>query len=210
MKTDELIDKLCSEHTKVTPMCTWRCALGWVLFVGVFMYFATGGYGMRSDLFDFLDTPLCRLELYLAGATGLIAALAASWLSTPDCKQQRWMFWMPFLPLSGLIGVVAYGLYKDMEVGQMEMTDQKHCLTSMLLFVVVPSVIFYAILRRAATTRPCWTASMAAIAVGSFAYIAMRLVCEMTLRLDVVVWTVLPLTVAGFILALLGGKWLKW
>lgn len=210
MKTDELISELCQENRKIKPMCTWRCALSACLLSGLFLYIAITYIGLRADLDSFLSRQICQIELYLAGITGILSALAASWLSTPDHKQQGWVYWLPFIPLIGLVINLVWQFTLDMQHGEMVVNSNWDCALRALIFISVPAIAFFFILKRAASTHVLWTAGMATLSVGSFAYFALRLVCQLSHTADAIVWGILPLIVFSVFLIVLGSRFLRW
>ncbi len=210
MKTEELISELSQENKKTQPMCTWRCALSACMLSGLFLYIAINYIGMRTDLDSFLSRQICQIELYLAGITGVLSALAASWLSTPDHKQQRWVYWLPFVPLVGLAINLVWQFSLDMQQGAMEMNMNWTCTTQALLFISIPAIAFFFILKRAASTHVVWTAGMATLSVASFAYFALRLVCQVPHTGSAILWGVIPLLIVSIFLILLGSRFLRW
>lgn len=212
MKTEELIQQLsCQCSGKFTrPMCTWRCGLSWVIFCSVYLYFIIGHYGLRLDIHMVLDKPLFVSEIIISMLLGISAALSASWLSTPDGKQQKWMYWLPFIPLLGLAAILLarFGFESTPTIPAAGYI--KPLVVSHIIFVVLPLIFFFVILKRAATTRPAWTSGMACLAIAAFAYIGLRLVIPTDSAQQILLLLVAPQLALWLISRPLGARLLRW
>jgi hypothetical protein len=206
--SSKLIEELTRESCKTRPMCTWRCGLGWMLFSGTFLYYVMLWFGVRSDLLLRFENPVFKLEILSALVTGLTAALAASWLSTPDVKQQAWPYWLPFIPLV----ILVYALAKQVMISTegYNTANIQQILFSLILCVVVPGVTLFAILKRAATTRFKWVACMSTIAIFSFSHTALRLMYNVDQSDVLLNYLILPNLLLSLIISLVGTRSLRW
>lgn len=204
-----MIEKLANQVEPVRPMCPiQRCCLGLVVAV-VYIGIVLVALGVRGDISQKLAMPLFTVEMLVALAAGLMAALAAHWLSLPDVRQQHWMIWVPVIPFSLLIFLMIYTtLFQPVKL--LEQPHVINCATDMLITVSVPAIFLLVLLKLAASTHHRLSALMAIVSVAGFGYLVMRLICPNDDTMHLVLWHYFPsfgLVVVGVIL---GSYVLKW
>lgn len=207
MKTDDLIKNLASDAEPVKPIKPLRDFTLWLSVTIGLTLLLSCSLGLRSDLFSKLSSTLFLLEIFFALSTGVLAALAANWLSVPDIRQQKWVVALPFIPLFGLCAVATY----DFSLApSFDIVRSAYAVVDMLTVAIVPAVILFTMLRKAATTHR-WAASiMAIMAVSSFGYVASRLVCRVDEPGQIFTCHLTPMFIIGVIGALFGVRLLKW
>lgn len=212
MKTDDLIKSLsgdCKEIEKIKhparSCCSWLFAA--LLFVGLTTIFM----GFRDDINNKLHSEMFVLEMISALAVGLLGALAANWLSIPDVNQQKWVVWLPFIPLTILTFLIGYEFY--VQPLHLENTHSEKgilCAGDVLWLISLPALLLFVLLRKAATTHTRMSSFMAILAVCAFAYISARLVCPNDDLGHLLLWHYSPILFVSVVGAAIGYRVLKW
>lgn len=209
--TYKLIATLSEEASPVTPWNPVRVVSRWLVVAAGYLLLATLALGIRPDIMVKLAQPAYALELFLCAVVAATAGTAAAFLAVPDSNQEHWIKWLPFLPITALGALLLSG--SGIGAGMLSASasiPQYGVVLKFLLLAVIPGIFLFAIIRSAATVQCCWAGSMAALAVGSLAYLVLRLVETGGNTADVMVWCYLPmlaLTMAGMILGKILLRW---
>jgi len=207
-ETNKLIEELSKNIESVKIFSPFKLFLIWgisLIAVALFMVFVV----RREDLWLKLQSGSFFSEIMFAFATGLFGALAASWLATPDVKQQKWVIWLPFLSLTFLMMLVAY----QVVIQPVNITESDFgigCAVDIFIFIMIPAVILLFILRKAASTHNILSSVVAVISVASFGYLCSRLICPNDILEHLILWHYLPILLVAIIAAFIGAKVLKW
>jgi hypothetical protein len=205
----DLIASIVDDNAPITPVNPLKRFGIWV-FVCVVLFAAFLMVSLRADFESMMGEPLFFVELLLALAVGLLAALAAQWLSVPDAYQKRWAIWLPFIPLSMLCFLIAYQFFiKPLHIAYDD-THGRQCMMSFIGAAAIPAVLLFFFLHLAATTRSWLTSIMAVVAVGAFGYVFVRLICPMEDLGHLLLWHYLPVVLVGVVGAIIGHKVLRW
>lgn len=216
MTIENLIKKLAKEgELPVQTLSPAWQVTKWLLFTVLFFGGLTAFAGFRPDIKEKVSEIPFLIELGLAIFTTVFAGVAAVWLSLPDIRQQAWVRWLPFVPLSLLVAFLGSGI----EPGMSEMAHafseecqmgKYDCAVHLVLLALIPGIILFFIMRRAAPVHYFWAGGMAVLAVTGSGYILMRLLEENDSFFHLFLWHFLPMVCCS-IVGIFIGKWaLRW
>ena len=201
--TPELIDMLCADAKPVRrlrpPLV--RAAL-WLLFAGLVLVVLTALLGTRPDLAERLRQPTFVGALAGALLTGVLAAVAAFYLSLPD-RSRLWVL-LPVPALLLWISTIGYGCLTDwVRIGPdgVRLGTTLECFATLALASVPLSMALLVMLRHAARLYPTTVATMGGLASAGIAATALSLFHELDASVMVLLWN---LGVAALIVALGG------
>jgi hypothetical protein len=110
--TPELIDILCASATPVRRLRAPLVRAGlWLLLAGVVLLALAAVHGARPDLALRLRDPSFAAALAGSLLTGILAAIAAFYLSLPD-RSRLWLL-LPAPPLALWVATIGYGCLTD-------------------------------------------------------------------------------------------------
>ena len=134
--------------------------------------------GFRADLSQKIQDIFFDLEIFLILATSVSAAFAASFLALPDLNQKPMIKKIPFIFLFLLCAVIArqYFMKGSSVVDEICGGANYQCALAIVIFAIIPSLIFFVILYRAATLNSALAGFMIGLCGGSFSYVLLRLV----------------------------------
>ena len=201
--TPELIDILCADAKPVRrlrpPLV--RAAL-WLLFAGLVLVVLAALLGTRPDLAERLRQPTFVGALAGALLTGVLAAVAAFYLSLPD-RSRSWLL----LPLPALllwIATIGYGCLTDwvsIAPDGVRLGTTLECFATRALASLPQTMALLVMLRHAARLYPTTVAMMGGLASAGIAATALSLFHELDASVMVLLWN---LGVAALIIALGG------
>jgi hypothetical protein len=201
--TPELIDVLCADAQPVRrlrpPLV--RAAL-WLLFAALVLVALAALLGTRPDLAGRLRQPTFVGALAGALLTGVLAAVAAFYLSLPD-RSRLWAL----LPLPALllwISTIGYGCLTDwvsMGPDGVRLGTTLECFATLALASLPLSMALVVMLRHAARLYPTTVAMMGGLASAGIAATALSLFHELDASVMVLLWN---LGAAALLLALGG------
>ncbi|MEO5367905.1 MAG: NrsF family protein [Magnetococcus sp. WYHC-3] len=209
-KIDEMIEKLCCCDKSRKAMChPLLRLLPWVVVLALYVVFAVGYIGVRTDIEAKMMDMHFLFEIGLAAFIGISAAICAAWLAVPDMCGHKGLL---ALPLTGL-GVFAFWSTLSGFTGEWGwpgVLEFQHCHSDATLIAVVPALAMAFFIRKGATTCPFLAAFMTALAAGGMGYISLRMTCSMDTVGHVLVFHLAPFIALGMILGLLARKIYKW
>jgi hypothetical protein len=201
--TPELIDILCADAKPVRrlrpPLV--RAAL-WLLFAGLVLVVLAALLGTRPDLAERLRQPTFVGALAGALLTGVLAAVAAFYLSLPD-RSRLWLL----LPVPALLlwtSTIGYGCLTDwvsIEPDGVRLGTTLECFATLALASLPLSMALLVMLRHAARIYPTTVAMMGGLASAGIAATALSLFHELDASVMVLLWN---LGTAALIVALAG------
>jgi hypothetical protein len=201
--TPELIDMLCADAKPVRrlrpPLV--RAAV-WLLFAGLVLVALAVLLGTRPDLAERLRQPTFVGALAGALLTGVLAAVAAFYLSLPD-RSRSWLL-LPVPALLLWISTIGYGCLTDwvsIEPDGVRLDTTLECFATLALASLPLSMALLVMLRHAARLYPTTVAMMGGLASAGVAATALSLFHELDASVMVLLWN---LGVAALIVALGG------
>lgn len=208
MQTEEFITNLADTGAKKPLPHPLHIAGLWLAGIIAYFVISIEFLGFRPDIAVKLHQPLYWVELVAALATGIAAVFAASWLALPDVGQRSWVRFLPFLPMALLITVLGVGIvhYNAMlSLADCLRAGRYDCLMYIVLFSVLPAIVMFVTIEKAAPVRCCWAGSMAALAAASFGYIIPRLNDINDNPIHLVIWFFIPVMLITMI-GMISGK----
>jgi hypothetical protein len=166
MRTEDLIGRLAGDLKPVRPLGPplRRCA-AWLAFAAMMIGAAILVYGTRDDLTERLARPHESLQLALAIATGVLAAVAAFELSLPD-RSSRWAL-LPIPAVVAWVATMGFGCLDEVaRIGPqaLVLSTSWGCLRFVVLMGVPLSVTLVWMLRHAGPLRPLPVAMLGGLA----------------------------------------------
>jgi hypothetical protein len=201
--TPELIDVLCADAQPVRrlrpPLV--RAAL-WLLFAALVLVALAALLGTRPDLAGRLRQPTFVGALAGALLTGVLAAVAAFYLSLPD-RSRLWAL-LPVPALLLWISTIGYGCLTDwvsMGPDGVRLGTTLECFATLALASLPLSMALVVMLRHAARLYPTTVAMMGGLASAGIAATALSLFHELDASVMVLLWN---LGAAALLMALGG------
>jgi hypothetical protein len=188
--TPELIDMLCADAKPVRrlrpPLV--RAAL-WLLFAGLVLVVLAALLGTRPDLAERVRQPTFVGALAGALLTGVLAAVAAFYLSLPD-RSRLWLL-LPVPALLLWISTIGYGCLTDwisIEPDGVRLGTTLECFATLVLASLPVSLTMLVMLRHAARLYPTAVAMMGGLASSGIAATALSLFHELDASVMVLLW----------------------
>jgi hypothetical protein len=201
--TPELIDRLCASARPVRRLRSplLRTAL-WLLLAGLVLLVLAVVHGARTDLVLRLHEP--RFAAGLAGSlmTGILAAIAAFFLSLPD-RSRLWLL-LPAPALALWVVTIGYGCMTDwVSIGPdgVRLGSTLECFATLMIASLPLSVALLVMLRHTARLHPTMVGVMGGLATAGIAATALSLFHEIDATVMVLIWN---LGAAALIVALGG------
>ena len=213
MRTEDLIQQLAADASPVRPLpSTTARVAAWLVLAGLSLGIVMLLMGVRRELGDAADRMDFTVEAALLLLTAVSAVIGAMLVSVPGAGLARRVRWIPVgLGVATILlaaGELAYAAVSGAPTGRL--TFAWHCLYKTTSVALVPGVILFVMLRRAAPLNPGWAGLLAALATASVGVLGANIICPNDRPLHMLIWHVLPLMLfAGGGTAL--GRWLlRW
>jgi hypothetical protein len=208
MKTETLIHNLAKECEPVKPLgnplvrfLKWAVATLVILAAGVFI--------LRPDVSPSVSiTPTFLLTTAVMVGVSLTAALSAFIWTVPDIKSRKFYLILATALASWLVLITYLFFTADLS----NTHPGPLCVKRIIMLSVLPSILLFYMLRKAAPLKPGMVGLLASLGVLLFSNLSVEFVCPnaVTLPAHVLVWHILPvciLSVLGFFLGRLVFKW---
>jgi hypothetical protein len=210
--TPELIDRLSASARPVRRLRPplLRTAL-WLLLAGLVPLVLAVVHGARTDLVLRLHEP--RFAAGLAGSllTGILAAIAAFFLSLPD-RSRLWLL-LPAPALALWVVTIGYGCMTDwVGIGPdgVRLGSTLECFATLMIASLPSSAALLVMLRHTARLHPTMVGVMGGLATAGIAATALSVFHEIDATVMVLIWN---LGAAALIVALggiLGRRIFRW
>ena len=165
-----------------------RAAL-WLLFAGLVLVVLAALLGTRPDLAERVRQPTFVGALAGALLTGVLAAVAAFYLSLPD-RSRLWLL-LPVPALLLWISTIGYGCLTDwisIEPDGVRLGTTLECFATLVLASLPVSLTMLVMLRHAARLYPTAVAMMGGLASSGIAATALSLFHELDASVMVLLW----------------------
>lgn len=191
----DFIKNIASTGAKKPMICprTQLCLLG--LITVLYTIILVSYFGLRSDFKTIILEPIFLIEIGLVLATSICAGTYANFLSLPDINQKRSIRNLPFIFLALLSAIVFYQhmLTHDLHLEQLCGMENYRCARAVILFSIVPSIIFFITLYNGATTNYILSGLMIGLCAGSFSYFLLRIIHATQNISHLFIWHSLPI-----------------
>ena len=198
-----MIDRLSANATPVRRLGPplLRAAL-WLLLAGLVLLALAAVHGPRPDLVLRLRDPSFTLPLAGSLLTGILAAIAAFYLSLPD-RSRLWVL-LPAPALALWVTTIGYGCLADwvkMAPGGLRLGSTLECFATLVIASVPLSVALLVMLRHTARLHPTIVGLTGGLAAAGITATALSFFHEFDATVMVLFWN---LGVAALLVALGG------
>lgn len=209
--SNEFINKLTQEGLKPVFPNPQIIAIRWLILIICYFALLISFSGFRPDILEKISQPLYLFEFGFMLLTGVLATYAASFLALPDSNQKSWIRFIPFIPLAFLIGILVGGIFSKNFITLTECLRSGHyeCFIHVILYSILPTMMMFYTIHKAAPINYCWAGSMAGLSSASFGYIALRLVEKSDEPSMLLVWHFFPVVVVVMIGMMIGKIYLS-
>ncbi len=208
---NNLIDQLVEEHQGVEPEPNPLVKM-LPLLVGVVGYMASVVVliGLRSDWQAMITASATyQIELLLSLLVGVSGMLAAGWLRIPYTKNQRWIVSAALLCGAAFVGFELFRLLSE-GVSLASVSAFVSCYLHSLYLATLPTVALVMTQRSGSTTHPYLSALMGVFAIAGFAWIGLRLTCEVNLAGHNAIVQLSPFILLGMVLGISAKRLYRW
>ena len=210
--TPDLIEMLTARATPVRPLRSPLLRAGlWLLAAGLVLVLLASLYGARPDLTERLREPSFALALAGSLSTGILAAIAAFYLSLPD-RSRLWLV-LPAPALALWVATIGYGCLTDwvsLAPDGLRLGSTLECFATLIVASLPLSVALRVMLRHTARLHPTMVGMVGGLASAGVAATALSLFHDLDATVMVLVWN---LGAAALIVALggiFGRRMLGW
>ncbi|MGE0039681.1 MAG: NrsF family protein [Vicinamibacterales bacterium] len=212
MRTEDLIRDLAAEATPVRRLRPLGVrVLGWLGLAAVCALVVVELVGARSDLADVLWTGHFAVETVLLAVTALSAAAGALVVSIPGAERSSVVRWLPVVAGVGLVVWVGGELAAAFVSGApVRFGMAWACVLKTASIGVVPGVVLFAMVGRAAPLRAAWAGLLAILATSAVGVMGTNVLCPNDRPLHVLLWHVAPMVLFAAGGAALGARLLDW
>ncbi|MBI2605071.1 MAG: DUF1109 family protein [Deltaproteobacteria bacterium] len=194
MKTEKLIEELvlASKPVKRLDSPVSRFSR-WLLFSISCVTAATLLCGLRSDLSLAIGRAGFSLQAVSALGLAVLSALSAFILSVPD-RKRLWLWAIPLITLVLWFGAIGREfLVAENVQGGIGFS----CARDIVLFALLPGMLLFWMLRRAAALEPGRVGVLAALAVAALGAAGIQFICMNDDPLHALLWHWLPVALVG-------------
>lgn len=211
MKTEDLIQTLSQDAAvQRLPHPGWR-ALIWLAVSTAYVAGFVAVMGLRPDIAEKLAEPRFMIEVGAAYMTSMMAAAAAFCAGCPG--RPLWERYAPVPFLIVWLASLGEGCWRDwVRSGPDGLILQPDfiCFPIILVISIVPTLLIFIMIRRAAPIAPIATTALATLAAASLAAAAVRLFNAQDASLMVLVWQFGSVALLAGLGALFGRSLLRW
>ena len=181
-------------------------------FAGVLAYVGAvvAVLGVRGDIAAKLHEGAFLFESGLVLSLSVVAAMAASWLTIPDLRGQKWLLAVPFSLFAVFMFWIGAAAYDE----GTHIPDDLYwhsCVTKDLLVGILPAVVMVFFSRAGGTTtHPLLSAAMNILFVGGAGWLALRVVCPNDTIAHTFFYHFMPFIFIGAVLGMLARRLYRW
>ncbi len=200
--TPEFINALAANAAPVRRVRPMARAWIWIIIAALVLLLLAISQGPRPDLVERLREPVFGIGLGASLLTGILAAVAASFMSLPD-RSRLWSL-LPAPSLVLWLSTIGYGCivnWVGLVPGAVTLGEIARCFATLLLTSVPLSVALLFLLRHGALVRPYEVALGGSLAVAAITAAALTLFHNLDATVMVMIWN---LGVAALIVTLAG------
>lgn len=210
--TSDLIDRLAASAPPVRrlrpPLTRAAC---WLLSAAIILSLLAFGHGLRADLSQRLQQGGFVAGVTASALTGVLAAVAAFFLSLPD-RSRLWLL-LPGPALVAWLSMLGYQCLTDwvsLDLGGIRLGETARCFATLVLTSLPLSLLMIAMLRYAALLRPTAAAIAGGLAVAAFTATGLSLFHALDAAAMILAWNLgtaaLMLGLAGLLVRKISGR----
>jgi hypothetical protein len=180
VKTEDLIVQLASSATPVRPLASpARRFVSWTIAATLVALIGMAIIGPRADLRTAIQSPTFLVIAIVTFLTALLSGVAAFVLSVPGAEKSAAQHWLPIgagVAWAGLlIGALLGGGAPMSRLAAFPFHEACPC--EICGLAILPGILLFFMVRRAAPLRLGWSAVLAALASVAFAATATQFIC---------------------------------
>lgn len=208
LDTNNLIENLVADKNAKKPFVPSRLFFKWNIFSIIYLALVSQFIHIRPDIFEAIKQPSFLIELSLLVLVMIFSCFCAFKLSVPDMGNKHLIF-IPLTPLILLFLFALYGAYNPDKNFVLPSFQGVECLTCIAMFSLVPAILMFLEIRKAAPTKLGFTGFFCLLYASSLAGISMRLE-EIHTHEHMILWHYVPMLILSGVGALIARKALKW
>lgn len=180
MKTEDLIVQLASSAAPVRPLASpARRFASWTIAATVVAGLGMAIIGPRADIRTALQSPTFLMLATMTFFTAVLSAIAAFVLSVPGAERSSAQHWLPIGTVVMWAGLLI-GALVDSGAPMSRLTAfpfHAACTIEIGGLALLPGLLIFFMVRRAAPLRLGWSAALAVLAAVAFAATATQIIC---------------------------------
>lgn len=203
---EELSNEGLAERKPLMTPLKFTCV--WIGVMLTYMIILSAAIGVREDLIYKFQDLIWTLEILFVLSLAISSTFAANCLSLPDVNQKKHIMLFPALH-AGLFCIMLIWQYLvNMESTFLDYAA--HCSVHIILYSVIPVILMFVLLKRAAAVHKGKAGFMVAVSVTSFGYLILRFVEATDNILHLLLWHITPMLLIATISIFIGQKLLRW
>ena len=208
----ELIDRLVRDAAPVRPLASPAVRLArWTLAAAVCLAAGVAWVQLRHDLAETMWTASFLVQACLLLGTALLAASAALVVGVPGAEATLAMRTLPLLAIAAWAAwLVAAIVAQPGESRVWWPTPAPQCGVDITLLGLVPGLLLWSLVRRAAPLRPAWTGLLAMLTAAAVGAVGTQLICANDDAAHLLLWHFVPVMVLTGAGIHLGRRFLRW
>lgn len=213
MQTEDLIRDLAAKATPVRRLRSWAVrVLAWLAVAAVSAVVVIWAMGARRDLGDVIWSAPFALETMLLVITALSAAAGALIVSVPGAERSPLVRWLPVTAGVTLAVWVAGELAVVFAAGGPagRFGPAWPCVMKTVSVGIVPGIVLFAMVGRAAPLRAAWAGLLAVLATSAVGVLGTNILCPNDRPLHLLIWHIVPMLVFAIAGAAVGTRLLDW
>jgi hypothetical protein len=214
MTVDDVIPRLVRDLKPVTPLSlpatrAWR----WGVLAAVSGALVVGATGVRPDLARVGTSLTFQAHAVLVLLATSMAALAALALSVPGERLHPRRLWTPLLAAAVWVALLSADIGLAMAGGDMKALSVDFgwgCVAKALTLEVLPGVVLFTMIGRAAALDVRRTLLFAGLATAGIGALGVQFTCPKTATMHLIVWHAGPVLALTATAALAGAPLFAW
>lgn len=211
MHTDDLIRELAADGRPVRRLAPWLHRV--VIWVGLSALCAATVIvtsGARRDLGQMWWSPAFMLEAVLLLVTALSAAAGALIVSVPGAERSKLVRWLPVMAgAAALLWIAAEVVFTAGVQGGRPVVAW-WCIQRTLLVGLLPGIVLFAMIGRAAPLKAAWAGLLAVLATSAVGVFGTNIMCSVDRPTHLLLWHVGPMALLAAAGAGIGASLFDW
>lgn len=214
MELTSLIHELSKDLTPVKRLpSTGKRLMNWLSGAFVSVGFWILFFGLRHDIGQKLHEARFLGEGILLITIAILTAGIALFRSVPDLERPQTTRYVPFILVFGWIlllsGLTVMSFFHQ-EPLALNPGLGFNCVRDILAFGLIPGVLLFLMVRRAAPLEPIITGALILLAVTALGAFGTQLLCKNDRAVHLLVWHVLPILFLTVVGGFMGKRLLRW
>jgi hypothetical protein len=208
----ELIDRLVRDATPVRPLALPSVRLRrWAIVTAICLATSVAVVGVRHELDASMRTLSFVVQAGLLLGTALVSAAAALVCGVPGAHAPRVLRFLPVLATAAWSAWLVAAILGQPGTSRVWWpSPSPQCAVDITLIGLVPGLLLWSYVRRAAPLRPGWTGLLATLTAASVGALGTHLICPVGEAAHLLVWHVVPVALLAAAGIRLGQRALHW